>query len=72
MRINRMRAARRPGAAAVAAALGVTLGVSASAGVAQAAGGGGWQRVYRSTSGTSNQLYSVAAISGSNAWAVGS
>ena len=56
----------------MAAALGVTLSVSASAGVAQAAGGGGWQRGYRSTSGTSNQLYSVAAISGSNAWAVGS
>ena len=57
---------------AVAAALGVTLGICASAGVAQAASGGGWQRAYRSTARTSNQLGSVAAVSPGDACAVGS
>jgi hypothetical protein len=66
-----MHVLRRP-AAAVIATLTLALGLSAWPSAAQAATATGWQRVYRSSSASSNQLQSVAAISATNAWAVGS
>jgi hypothetical protein len=53
-------------ATGLALALGIISGVPA-----QAASASGWQRVYRNSSKTQNILYSAAALSGSDIWAVG-
>ena len=55
------------GGAVAATGLALALGIIP----AQAASAGGWQRVYRNSAKTENSLYSVAALSGSDQWAVG-
>ena len=58
---------RRLGAALAATGVVLAFGIIP----AQAASAGGWQRVYRNSVKTENSLYSVAALSGSDQWAVG-
>lgn len=60
----------RLGAAVAAVTLSLGLSVSAGANSAQASTTS-WHRVWRSWSWTANQLFSVTAVSASNAWAVG-
>ena len=60
--------------AAVAGLAGLLMGARSQPAAARTTPGSassGWRVVYQSTSKTSNQLYSVAAVSPADAWAVG-
>jgi hypothetical protein len=65
-----MSLTRRLGGPVVATGLALALGIISGV-PAQAASVGGWQRVYRNSNKTQNILYGMAALSGSDQWAVG-
>jgi len=65
-----MSLTRRLGAPVAATGLALALGIISGL-TAQAASASGWQRIYRNSNKTQNILYSAAALSGSDIWAVG-
>lgn len=65
-----MSLTRRLGGPVVATGLALALGIISGV-PAQAASATGWQRVYRNSSTTQNILYGMAALSGTDQWAVG-